>query len=743
MAAPRRSGRTARYADDPLKAAEISGSSSSEADVGANNWKGKRRVSQKDSSDEDFAGVVGHGEEELMVMDDDHSEDEEDEAASSNDEEMSLINSRPGYKAAKSLPSRHAGEAKKVVQVSNSGGMRNRGTPNPTEHVSKSKHLQITFGTDERDLTAVIYARDRWCRGIDAGLPTRMSLNQTETLPSHGPEKAFGVDPEEIEMEATQGWDWYYNDQIGGDFRRRQRTESIQKGEARRKYLPLQNPGKHKVIIGPVNDQKAYELGQDDILNFGDAWDTINSRIKKDKKSSQHSSTMKKVDGSASTSETQEKKVREGWILNLGNKVQCLAWAPNQDSLVQYLAVAVVISEQQKEEFRVSGELKGAPAFTPSDPYPAALQIWSFKARDGEMYTKSLDMAFEPKLRLVLCTDWGDLRRISWCPVARTPREEDEPKRLGLLAGIWGDGSVKILDVTVDGDSGATEYYKVTSAAFSCKPPSTVCTCLTWLSPSDIAVGCANGFVAIWNIASLPATEIESSPVPYFYMQLHSTYILNISSAYPQHPHLLGTTSMGGQTRLTSILDPQKDMVDTVRMRMGSMQMSYSPVLQAFFSHDENDFVRLLAIRRFYSTITVARLPSTVSTLAPCSFWHPSALLGCTGGTVIAVNPLRRLLHSREKNWHLIWFTHEWIRNQEENGVCVSRFLDGHRAESVGLMRNMVTDRRRLVNGSLIVTIHEEGTHITTLAWNPNQQCAGWASAGMGCGLVRVEDLAM
>lgn len=200
---------------------------------------------------------------------------------------------------------------------------------------------------------------------------------------------------------------------------------------------------------------------------------------------------------------------------------------------------------------------------------------------------------------------------------------------------------------------------------------------------------------------------------------------------------------MDGQTRLTSILDPQKDVVETVRMRMGSMQMSYSPVLQAFFSNDENDFVRLLALRRFYSTITVARLPSTVFTLAPCSFWHPSALVGCTGGTVIAVNALRRLLHSREKNWHLSWFTHEWVRNKEENGVGVSRFFDGHRAESVSLMRSMVTDRRKLVNGALIVTIYEEKTHITALAWNPNRQCAGWASAGMGCGLVRVEDLAI
>jgi transcription factor C subunit 6 len=256
-------------------------------------------------------------------------------------------------------------------------------------------------------------------------------------------------------------------------------------------------------------------------------------------------------------------------------------------------------------------------------------------------------------------------------------------------------------------------------------------------------VGCANGFVAIWSIAPSTSTKSNFDSMPYFYVQLHSTYILAISSAYPQYPHLLGTTSMDGQTRFTSILDPQKDMVETTRMRIGSMHLSYSPLLQAFLSNDENDFVRLLAVRRFYTTTTIEKLPSTISAMAPCSAWHPSALLGCTGGTVIAVNPLRRLFYAKEKHWHLTWFTHEWVRGRAEEDCGVSRFFDGFRAESVSLLRNMMTDRRRIVNGAMTVTIFEEGTHITALAWNPNQRCAGWASAGMGCGLVRVEDLAM
>lgn len=88
------------------------------------------------------------------------------------------------------------------------------------------------------------------------------------------------------------------------------------------------------------------------------------------------------------------------------------------------------------------------------------------------------------------------------------------------------------------------------------------------------------------------------------------------------------------------------------------------------------------------------------------------------------------------------WFTHDWVSGKEAGSSGVSRFLDGFRIERAGLLRNLAGEAR-LVNGRVVITIYDEGTHITSLAWNPNQHCAGWASAGMGCGLVRVEDLAV
>ncbi|KAL4928396.1 transcription factor TFIIIC subunit TFC6 [Aspergillus undulatus] len=607
-----------------------------------------------------------------------------------------------------------------------------RGNWNPLEHVGKSIHLQVTFGLDERDLLAVLYTRDRWSRGTDSTFPTRVSLDEAGTLRDYKYGSTFGIELENMERERTSGWDWYYDDESKGRFRKRLRLEKITEEEARETFLPKSKQGKHTVLMGPSDNQVEFNLGQYDILNFGDAW----GQLKGQKKSK------------TAEDEARSKKKRQGWILNIGQRIQCIAWTPNQNGLDQYLAVVAPVSPEQKETVPDPLEDYAAPAFRSSAPYPCALQIWAFRASKEGKVTKSIDMSFQPCLRLVLGTKWGDLRRMVWCHIPREPRDEDEEggyKSLGLLAGIWGDGYVRVLDIKVSKDPNSTEFYKVGVPVFEAKPPSTVCTCVAWLSSSDISVGCANGFVAVWSIAP-PSNRPQPEPanLPYLYHPVHSTYILNISPAYPTHAHLVATTSMDGETRLSSVLDWNKDVVDTTRMRVGSPHLAYSPWLHSFVSSDENDFVRLLTVRRFFTTISIARLQSTISALAPCSPCHPSILFGSTGGSVIATNPLRRLLHSKEKQWQQTWFTHTWARGNDSNSNAsgTSRFYDGFRADSISLMRNMTGDRK-MVNGTLMVTIYEEETHVTALAWNSNQSCAGWAAAGLGCGLLRVEDLAL
>jgi transcription factor C subunit 6 len=361
----------------------------------------------------------------------------EDDASITEEMEIDDIEILPKKKSSASQPrepqlkKRAAGG----IIVPSADETHSRGIIDPKEHLSKDTFYTLTFGSDERDLMAAIHSRDQWSKGIDSTFPTRTALeggNEKDHSP-YGP--TFGVHPDDIKMESTCGWDWYYDGEIGERFRKRQRIETIEESLARQEYLPRSDERKHRIRLGPHGKQKLFELGYHESFDFGKAW------------------------GGANSNKSPE-KTREGWILNMGHKTNCMAWAPNQDGLYQYLAMAAPITKNQKNEHR-SEESEPFSAFHASESFPSALQIWEFKAKNNEATIKSLDMDYKPRLRQVICADWGDLRRMAWCAMPRAKREEDDQETrnsIGLLATIWGDGKVRVLEIKTDRVSQATEF---------------------------------------------------------------------------------------------------------------------------------------------------------------------------------------------------------------------------------------------------------------------------------------------
>ncbi|KAJ5420801.1 hypothetical protein N7465_003320 [Penicillium sp. CMV-2018d] len=754
MPSGRRSGRIkgprAVYIDDPFKAAGISDDEDSIKQESSRKEKKKRASTEDSASDNEF--VAGSGEEvDEGIEEEDELEDEPEEeveeefgleADASDPEEMEVDGIENTPRKERSVPFQHDTSVKKRradgTVVPSAEETHTRGIIEPRDHLSKGTYYTLTFGSDDRDLLPAVHFRMRWNKGIDAVFPSRFTLEETEKKPEYLYGPTFGVHPDDVMKESTRGWDWYYDRDTGERFRKRQRIETIEESTAFQNYLPQPDTRKHGILLGPHDNQQLFELGYHETFDYGKAWEKPGS----------------KPDGSG----TGTKRIREGWMLNIGQKALCMTWAPNQNGLTQYLAVAAPITEDQKKQYKDEGS-EPISSFQPSEPFPSALQIWEFKAKPSETPTMTLDMESKPRLRQVLCADWGDLRRMVWCNLPRTERVEDEEEEqasIGLLATVWGDGYVRVLDIKTSRGSEETEFreypfgeiltipanaqdiVKIKSPAFEAKPPSTVCTCVTWLSPSDLAVGCGNGFVAIWNIEPSSASE----PTPYFYRPLHATYILNITSAYPVHPQLMITISMDGETRMWSVLDPTSEMASTGRMRGASPYVSYSPICQSVVAGDENEFARVIPIRRFFTTTTIARLSSTISAMAQCSNHHPCALFGSTAGEVVGTNPFRRVVYNKEQIWQQIWFTHEWIPASKTDTVGTSRFHEGYRAENQKLATHKLFETNP-VNGMGTSTIYEENTHVTALGWNPNRPCAAWASAALGCGLVRVEDLAI
>ncbi|KAJ6180784.1 hypothetical protein N7519_011245 [Penicillium mononematosum] len=740
MPSGRRSGRLkgprAVYVDDPFKAAGISDDEDSIKMESSGKGKKKRTPTEDSASDNEF--VAGSGEEPDEGIEEEEPEDEleEDvgsEANVSDFDEMEIDDIENTPRQGRSTSYQHDASSRKRradgTVVPSAEETHIRGIIEPRDHLSKITYYTLTFGSDNRDLMPAVHFRMRWNKGIDAVFPSRFTLEERDKKPEYLYGPTFGVHPDDVMKESTRGWDWYYDRDIGERFRKRQRIETIEESMAFQNYLPQPNTRKHGVLLGPHDNQQLFELGYHETFDFGKAWEEPAS----------------KTDGSG----TGTKRIREGWMLNIGHKAHCMAWAPNQNGLTQYLAIAAPITEDQKNQYK-SEDSEPISSFQPSEPFPSALQIWEFKGKPSETPTMTLDMDSKPRLRQVLCADWGDLRRMVWCTLPRTERAEDkeeEKKNLSVYSRQFGEMDVGSQEtefrespfgVIFTSPANVQDIVKIESPAFEARPPSTVCTCVTWLSPSDLAVGCGNGFVAIWNIEPSSASET----LPYFYRPLHATYVLDITSAYPAHPQLVITISMDGETRMWSVLDPTSEMASTGRMRGASPFISYSPICQSVVAGDENEFARVIPIRRFFTTTTIARLSSTISAMAQCSNHHPCALFGSAAGEVVGTNPFRRVVYNKEQIWQQIWFTHEWIPTSKTDTMGTSRFHDGYRAENQKLAKNKLFETNP-VNGMGTSTIFEENTHVTALGWNPNRPCAAWASAALGCGLVRVEDLAI
>lgn len=285
----------------------------------------------------------------------------------------------------------------------------------------EKSRIRLFAGSGIEDIVHITRSRDQWA--ADPTLPSREKMCHRV---SHTVEKR--------QMEATVGWDWYY-DQGGREaFAEKQkvRTLSVEEGGA---YLSSATDSSLNFLMGPYGRQQVFTLGLSQSLDLEEAWDTA------------FGSSKQGLEGFRSC-----KRRRLGWMMNVGTRVRCLDWAPNHHGDTQYLALAVAKAPTSTPPAMP----REAPAFTPSCPTPSGVQIWAFDASNSPMGSTR-----PPELQQVLCTEWGEINQLKWCPVPRATRNEDALGRIpiGLLAGIWGDGCARVLDVQLEKGQGAVTSY--------------------------------------------------------------------------------------------------------------------------------------------------------------------------------------------------------------------------------------------------------------------------------------------
>ena len=97
----------------------------------------------------------------------------------------------------------------------------------------------------------------------------------------------------------------------------------------------------------------------------------------------------------------------------------------------------------------------------PSAPTPACIQIWEFRSSQASGQEDSLDSDQPLKLVQMVRTDWGHPRHLRWCPSPLNAEDKGSTTQLliGLLAGTWSEGYVRVLDIQLDKDQASQTSY--------------------------------------------------------------------------------------------------------------------------------------------------------------------------------------------------------------------------------------------------------------------------------------------
>jgi transcription factor C subunit 6 len=598
-------------------------------------------------------------------------------------------------------------------------------------------HITAVVGPGKEDVVSYVRSRDRWL--LAKTLPPRTLAG----FQNDGSRGSPFYPKAKRQNEANHDWAWFYDHGGCESMKKLQTVHITDQNLAISAYPWLQKPS--HFIAGPLHQRSEFTLQAGSSMS-------ISSTFSKSSAASGH---------------------RSGWILNVGVPVQCLEWVPNCTGHGQYLSMT---AKEGLGAARDAAAVQGLDpddisSFTPRPPKPSALYIWKIRASNARKEEGCIDPSEEPKLQAVIAFDWNGIRKLKWCPVPDRPAASKAAEgmiRLGLLAGVWMDGYLRVLDVIIP-DTSETAFVHFDRAAFQAKPPNTICTSLAWLSSSSIAVGCANGFVAIWNISHGLG---DGCPRPWFYKLFHHTYITGVESGYPSRPNLLFTNSIDGTSRMTDIRHDRADVVFAMRNRIMQPPMTWLDMAQCMFNCDDSNVIHCHFVRQYYSRPALIRMEGSVLDIAS-SIHHPFLLVACADGYVGVANAVHRFPSKKKYLFtRQYWFKYDWrggasqaqgtgtgtgtgngrneagveididIENDKKEqgsaGVTTSplgRFSEGFKPEDISHDEN-----KGKANPPMAV-IYEDMGAISRVSWNPNGRCCTWAVAATHSGLLRIEDL--
>lgn len=448
----RRSGRQRKsksYSDDIFKELNIVSSDSEQGAESSQQVKHRRNNNNDGVNDDEFkisqpADIINGNDSDLEESLEDSTSNQKLEGKISKAKKKQIAPA-PGKRSMETaMPAQKRPANKRFAGLQQKRELKNethsRGlVDHPVKTQGKEDLMKILFGSNPQDWISVLRSRDQWVN--EPTLPKRKKNADGVGGMCHH----FSHTQEKRDMEASAGWDWYYDHGGRNLFAETQQVRNLPPDEGN-EYIPKPTNTSHKILLGPYGKQRVFNLSTGDSLCLDEAWEApsiFNS-------------------SGEETQPANQRIVREAWVINTGTSIKCLDWTPNQEYDAQYLAIATVQPQILDQE-----SLKVSPAYTPLPPLKSCIQIWAFSARETPDQETLLNMREPPELRWVICTEWGEIKQLKWCPMPRSFRDESSHEKtlIGLLVGIWNDGSVRVLDIQLKNHFGSTASYSISRAS--------------------------------------------------------------------------------------------------------------------------------------------------------------------------------------------------------------------------------------------------------------------------------------
>ena len=165
---------------------------------------------------------------------------------------------------------------------------------------------------------------------------------------------------------------------------------------------------------------------------------------------------------------------QRGHLVNVGYPVWALDFLPQppKSSGTQYIAVSGHPNDHPRPSL-----------YTPA-PSSNVIQIWAVEAHSNKREGKSY-------LVTTISHSWGSCWGLKFCPYGGYGSG-----RVGLLAGVFGDGVARVIDVRKEWLGSFTEPVNVLISSAGWEFPmgeECLTTCVCWKSHTEIVCGCSNG----------------------------------------------------------------------------------------------------------------------------------------------------------------------------------------------------------------------------------------------------------